>query len=98
MPALTRFPSTYAVKDLGTLVYSSDGNLVDKATSEWEKHVVTMHLPLGVEIEAAAAPCLLGLFEYWRRDPSPFGLKLSQPRPAPHQGSPAKAQEHRRGL
>eukprot|EP00429_Kryptoperidinium_foliaceum_P068911 CAMPEP_0176069404 /NCGR_PEP_ID=MMETSP0120_2-20121206/34653_1 /TAXON_ID=160619 /ORGANISM="Kryptoperidinium foliaceum, Strain CCMP 1326" /LENGTH=411 /DNA_ID=CAMNT_0017403039 /DNA_START=62 /DNA_END=1297 /DNA_ORIENTATION=+ len=52
-PILKDFPSSYDLKDVGASIsYSTDGELVDKVgTSEWEKRVVTMHLPRGVTFE-----------------------------------------------
>jgi len=50
--SITEFPSTYRLPDVdSTISYGAEGNVVDNATSSWEKHVVNMSLPLGVRLE-----------------------------------------------
>merc|ERR1712203_367451 len=48
-PVLPTF-GHYNIGGYATLTYNAEGNLVDAAAGVWEKHVVHMHLPLGVEI------------------------------------------------
>jgi len=48
---LTSFPSSYTLPHgLGTVTYSSQGRLVDRATSRWPKRAVHMSLHTGVQI------------------------------------------------
>lgn len=51
MPVLTRFPSEHVLEGVGVLKYSGEGELVDQATKDWEKKVVTMELPGDVRVE-----------------------------------------------
>lgn len=50
IPVLGTLPSTYHLEDLAVIDYSDQGLLVDEATSIWQKRVVHMHLPLGVQL------------------------------------------------
>jgi len=47
---LTDFPSTYSLAGLGTLRYNGQGDLPDDAAGVWDKKVVHMDLPLGVQV------------------------------------------------
>mmetsp|Transcript_37717 Transcript_37717/g.75127 ORF Transcript_37717/g.75127 Transcript_37717/m.75127 type:complete len:354 (+) Transcript_37717:293-1354(+) len=49
-PVLKDFPGTFHVGEIATITYNAEGKLVDHATSEWEKHIVHMELPMGVRV------------------------------------------------
>lgn len=50
-PALTSFPSSQDILGAGYLSYNSDGNLVDKAQGDLEKHVVHISLENGHSVQ-----------------------------------------------
>jgi len=49
-PVLQTFPSTYDLKGIASITYSTDGKLVDKATSDFQRHIVHMELPMGIRL------------------------------------------------
>jgi len=50
-PMCEDFPSSHQLPNgLGSITYNGEGKLVDPATAEWTKHVVTLSLPMGVHI------------------------------------------------
>jgi len=50
-PILTAFPSSYTLEGgLGSITYSTQGELVDGATSKFARHIVHMQLPKNVRL------------------------------------------------